>query len=563
MRNKTFFLTIISLCLMALTVKGDEKERMQWFKDAKLGVFIHYGIYAVDGIDESWSFFNGYISHKDYMKQLDGFTASNYDTDRWARLFKEAGAQYIIMTSKHHDGVALWESDTDHLNVVDHTPANRDLVTPFMNSMRDHGMKAGLYYSLIDWSYPNYPAFTRDSVRYHNDPERWEEFRLFMFKQLEEIADKFDPAVYWFDGDWEHSADEWHSSKIREMILNNNSSAIINDRLNEYGDYSTPEQGMPVAQPANKYWELCLTTNDSWGYQHQDVNYKTPYQVIWTFADCISKGGNLLLNVGPKEDGTIPKPQKEILKEMGRWTNKHKEAIYGTRKGIPKENFNGLSSTSADNKTIYLYIDYTPNIPIKIKGLKSEVKDIRVVGKDNNIDFNYNRNSKELSFKFAKELADEKLTVIAVDLEEEAKLETPSQTLAEDLIDKLKEDDRWYKKHKHVLQNAKEGISPIHYAGTTLLSKDEEILYLVVEGDPHGPVVIKGLNNKINRIWVAGHGSQLPHEVMGDIYWSSFPGTAYIDIPKRVQDEKATVIALLLEGKISLYSEEGHAIESN
>ncbi|HUH46771.1 MAG TPA: alpha-L-fucosidase, partial [Arenibacter sp.] len=203
--------------------------------------------------------------------------------------------------------------------------------------------------------------------------------------------------------------------------------------------YATPEQGMPITRPENEYWELCLTMNDSWGYQKNDHNYKTTDQIIGIFADVIGNGGNLLLDIGPKADGSIPEEQVAILEGLGRWTNKHKEAIYGTRSGIPKE----------------------------------------------------------------------------------------------------------------------------HFYGATTLSKDQTILYLFVEGNSGGEVVVRGLKNNINRIWVVGEGTKLSHQVIGKVYWSHYPGIKYIKLPEHVLDENMTVLALLLDGKVDLYREDGAVIESN
>ena len=161
----------------------------------------------------------------------------------------------------------------------------------------------GLYYSLLDWSHPDYPNHLRDVKRYENDEIRWQNFVRFNFGQIEEISKKYNPDLVWFDGDWEQSAERWKAKKIRELLLNNNPKVIINSRLQGYGDYDTPEQGVPVTPPDSKWWELCMTMNDSWGFQHNDHNYKTPGQVIQIFVDCISMGGNLLLDIGPKANG--------------------------------------------------------------------------------------------------------------------------------------------------------------------------------------------------------------------------------------------------------------------
>jgi len=355
-------------------------SKMQWFGDARLGIFIHWGIYAVNGIDESWSFFNGYISHEDYLKQLDGFTARNYDPEKWVDLIKESGAKYAVLTTKHHDGVALWDTQLGNLNVVDDTPAGRDLVEPFVKAMRKKGLKAGLYYSLPDWSYKDYPNKTRTEIRYDADEVRWRKFLNYYQGQLSELATRFNPDLYWFDGDWEFSAEQWQAEKVRNMLLKENPNTIINSRLGGEGDYATPEQGVPITRPASKYWELCMTMNNSWGFQGNDNDYKTPNQVIRIFIDCLNMGGNLLLDIGPKADGSIPQEQVNILKELGRWTSKHSEAIYATKAGLPAGHFYGPTTLSPKGDVLYLFLDQPPKHPIVIKGLKNKINRIRIVG---------------------------------------------------------------------------------------------------------------------------------------------------------------------------------------
>lgn len=355
-------------------------RRMQWFKDAKLGIFIHWGIYAVDGIDESWSFFNGYISHEDYLKQLRGFTAQKYDPQAWAALIKESGARYAVLTAKHHDGVALWDTKQNTLSIVKQTPAARDVIAPFMAGLRAQNLKAGLYFSLLDWSHPDYPNFTGRTKRYEQDSTRWQRFVQFNFGQLEELSSRYHPDLFWFDGDWEQSAEQWRAAEIRAKLLAANPNVIFNSRLQGYGDYATPEQGVPITRPKSEWWELCLTMNDSWGYQGNDKNYKTPNQIIRLFSDCLSNGGNLLLDIGPKADGTIPSEQVVILKELGRWTKKHSEAIYATHAGIAPNYFYGASTLSADSTVLYLFLPHRPNGPIALKGLKNAINRIRVVG---------------------------------------------------------------------------------------------------------------------------------------------------------------------------------------
>lgn len=356
-------------------------NKMQWFQDAKLGIFIHWGMYSVNGIGESWSFHNKEISYADYLKQMKGFTASKYNPDAWAALIKESGARYAVITTKHHDGMALWPTKQDHLNVMQ-TPAKRDLLRPFYEALDKYGVKRGAYFSLIDWSHPDYPAFLKDSDRYKiaDDPQRWKRFQNFFQSQIAEINTNYKPALWWFDGDWEHSAEEWQSEKVRNEILKTNPSAIMNGRLQGYGDYETPEQNFPVSRPKYNWWELCMTINNSWGWQPKDTAWKTPFEIITIFADVVSNGGNLLLDIGPRADGTIPQEEVHVLKELGKWNKKNEEAIFGTLPGMPQGHFYGPTTISKDSSILYLFLPAHQTENIMIKGLDNVIKDVQVVG---------------------------------------------------------------------------------------------------------------------------------------------------------------------------------------
>ncbi len=424
-------LLFLSTAAVCAQIKPQDTAKFKWFANAKLGIFIHWGIYSVNGIDESWSFYNNLISYEDYMQQLNGFTASKYKPKYWAKLIKQSGAKYAVITSKHHDGVALWDSKFSTLNVVKKTPAKRDLLKPLVKALRNEKLKVGLYYSLLDWSNPNYPNFKRNQKRYENDSVRWQKFVKFNLGQIGEIMDNYHPDLVWFDGDWEQSAEKWRAKEIRALLQQKNKKVIINSRLQGYGDYATPEQGLPITKPTDEYWELCMTMNDSWGYQPNDNNYKTPYQVIRLFTDVIAMGGNLLLDIGPKPDGTIPEKQQNILKELGEWTKKHESTIFNTQAGISRNYFSGPSTLSADKKTLYLF----------------------------------------------------------------------------------------------------------------------------VTGKPNGPIMLKGLQNKINTAWVVGKGTKLKTEVKMKAWWSKIPGVVFIDIPEYTLDKYITVIALSLDGQIQLFDD--------
>ena len=371
-----------SVCSQQVNSNNIE-DKMKWFEEAKLGIFIHWGIYSVNGISESWSFYNGYISHTDYMKQLDGFNAKNYDPKEWANLIAESGAKYTVITSKHHDGFALWDSKYGKLNSLESSKSKKDLLTPFVKEIREKGLKLGLYYSLPDWSYKDYTNHTNKIKRYsiQDKPERWQKFLNYRDNQLMELKSRYKPDLWWFDGDWEHNAIEWKSKELKTKLQKNFPNVIVNSRLNEFGDYETPEIGIPVYRPSSKYWELCMTINDSWGYQQNDNNYKTPLQVIDLFVDTLSKGGNLLLNISPKPNGKIPEKQKLILKELGKWSKKHDSAIYSTKKGIPYDHFYGPSTLSKDKKTLFLFLrDIPKDNQIVVKGISNKINRAYIVG---------------------------------------------------------------------------------------------------------------------------------------------------------------------------------------
>ena len=377
------------LCTFTSVAQKPARPELQWFADAKLGIFIHWGIYSVNGTDESWAFYNKKMPYADYMKQISGFTAKNYDPAVWADLIAKSGARYAVITTKHHDGVAMYDTRSPSLasnipprpSIVNGAPAKHDAIAPLFDELRERSIKCGAYYSLIDWSDYNYPAFTKDSSRYaiKDDPPRWQRFREFYQSQISEIATQLKPDLWWFDGDWEHSAEEWEAAKVRAMILEKNPMAIINGRLQGYGDYATPEQNIPVETPKAEAWELCMTIGDQWGWQPQDTNYKSTHDLIAIFADVVGHGGNLLLDIGPKEDGTIPPGQVKVLEEIGQWNAKHGEAIFGTRAGLPNGHFFGPSTLSADSTTLYLFLPHGVGGSAEIKGLDNKILSVEVL----------------------------------------------------------------------------------------------------------------------------------------------------------------------------------------
>ena len=613
MKGKFIGILSLGLILTAGSVSAQNQtsnaKKMEWFQDAKLGIFIHWGIYSVDGISESWAFFNNYINHENYMKQLNGFSASQYKPDEWVKLIKNSGAKYAVITTKHHDGVSLWDSKAEKATTIPkNSVAKKDVLTPFVSQLKNSGLKTGLYYSLPDWSHPYYDINTRTKKRYEikNDPQRWQNFINYYQTQLNELSTQYKPDLLWFDGDWEHSSDEWQAPKTLENLRKYNPEIIVNSRLNNHGDYETPEQGIPVVKPQSEYWELCYTMNDAWGYQTFDNNYKTPNMIVRTLADVMNMGGNLLLDIGPKADGTIPGQQVEILKDLARWTSKNSDAIYGTKQGLPFVNYKGKSAFSKDGKKLFLYLEEAKDF-VKMYGISSTPKSARILG-DNNAKVDVKNDGNEnFTVNFSNVNFDQDVTVVELSFNEKIKfnenikkgksslhqvLENPNTKsgtfeiaeelhsgnnifnnsgLTEDGLDmKIQKPSKtnpailnWISKHSEALYQTERGLPDGHFSGNTTLSKDRQTLYVFVEGIPTGPIALKGIKNGIARIRIVGEGSLLNHKTYNKLYWSSTPGIIYIDIPKERLDKNMTVIAVLLDKPIELYREKVGAIENN
>ncbi|MEK7411889.1 MAG: alpha-L-fucosidase, partial [Planctomycetota bacterium] len=347
----------------------------EWFKDAKFGIVIHWGIYSAGDTSESWAFFNGDLSYTDYMAQAATFTADKYDPIEWASLFADAGAQYAVLTTKHHDGFALWDTKLSKLNAKDASPAGRDLIGPYCDALRKKGLHVGLYFSHLDWSHLDYRSVWPVNAQHRKDaeavkpsgqpfaypvgraedPAGWQRFIQFHRGQLKELCTRYSPELLWFDGHWERDDVQWNFQELSDQLHTWSPGVILNNRMGKFGDYGTPEQSVPIQKPPG-VWEFCVTMNDSWGYNKKDRNIKSVRQCVRMLAECSGMGGNLLLDVGPKSDGTIPEDQVATLKGIGRWLKKHGEAIYGSVAGLPPGHFYGPSTMNKAGDVIYLVL---------------------------------------------------------------------------------------------------------------------------------------------------------------------------------------------------------------
>ena len=306
--------------------------RMKWFHDAHFGIFIHWGVYSVPARGE-WYMNQGKVPVAAYKAFAKDFTAAKYDPQAWAQLFEDAGAKYVVITAKHHDGFTMYDSQVSDWNAVKASAAGRDLLQPMAEAVRARGLKFGLYYSQSqDWvNLGGGKGNTRPWDEEQNKGLFDEYLKTIALPQVREILEKYHPSYLFFDT--EYSMTPERARPIFDLTCSY-PSLIINNRLGGgvLGDVGTPEQHI-ATDPFGRQFEVCMTINNSWGYNAGDLRWKTARQLIRNLSDITSKGGNYLLNVGPTSEGVIPQPEVERLQAMGKWLKTNGEAIYASGSG--------------------------------------------------------------------------------------------------------------------------------------------------------------------------------------------------------------------------------------
>ena len=364
--------------------------RMAWWREARFGLFIHWGIYSVPagqyegnevpGIGE-WIQLRAQIPVDRYAEYAKDFNPTSFDPDAWATMAKNAGMKYLVITSKHHDGFALFDSAASDFDVVDATPYDKDIIKQLSEACAKQGIKFGLYYSQCqDWHHPGGAAYAE-----HWDEKQNGDFDQYLdtvaIPQLREILNNYgELAVIWFDTPTDAMTPERAQRVLDE--LENHPNLIVNNRLGGgfAGDTETPEQFIPATgYPGGRDWETCMTMNDTWGYKSSDNNWKSTETLIRNLIDIASKGGNYLLNVGPKPDGTWPQESIDRLAEIGQWMNTHGEAIYGTTASpFRKLPFNGRATVKGND--LYLHVFDWSGAIVTLAGLENEVQSATAVG---------------------------------------------------------------------------------------------------------------------------------------------------------------------------------------
>jgi alpha-L-fucosidase len=373
--------------------------RMKWWREARFGLFIHWGLYSIPAGEwqgktnyGEWILEETHMPVSQYEKFAEQFNPVKFDASTWVRAAKAAGIKYIVITSKHHDGFGMFRSDlTDWC--VRRTPFQRDPLTELAAACKAEGIRFCLYHSIMDWHHPDWGIRRPwNDVAANAGPPDMDRYVAYMKGQLKELLTRYGPiGLLWFDGQWESPWTAERGVDLYNYVRGLQSDIIINNRVGKpvhtagggmaqtgaVGDYGTPEQTIPPAGfGPGVDWESCMTMNDHWGYNKFDEHWKSTQTLVRNLIDCASKGGNYLLNVGPTSEGLIPAPSVERLKEIGDWMRINGEAIYGTtaspfNKRLPW----GCTQKVAGNlTTLYLHVfDWPADGQLFVPGLKSKV----------------------------------------------------------------------------------------------------------------------------------------------------------------------------------------------
>lgn len=373
--------------------KAQRDSRMAWWREARFGLFIHWGIYAIPAGEwkgetqhGEWILQSAQIPVEEYENFAPQFNPVKFDAKEWVRIAKDAGMRYIVITSKHHDGFCLFDSKLTEYDVVDATPFKRDILKELADECHKQGISICWYHSIMDWHHPDYLP-RRGWEKRSAEEADFNRYIQYMKGQVKELVTNYgEIGVLWFDGEWESTWDGEKGKDLYWFVRSLKPQIIINNRVGKGrtgmagtyepetapGDFGTPEQEIP-ATGLGYDWETCMTMNDHWGYNKYDHNWKSTEDLLRMLIDITSKGGNFLLNVGPTSEGLFPQPCRERLAAMGKWLEIYDESIYGTTASLFERLDWGRSTTK--EKKIFLHVfDWPEDSKLRVPGLLSKAK---------------------------------------------------------------------------------------------------------------------------------------------------------------------------------------------
>jgi alpha-L-fucosidase len=417
-------------------IKNEKDAKMEWFREAKFGMFIHWGLYAIpDGEWKGervknfgeWIMLRGNIPSKDYEPLKDQFDPVYFDADQWVFLTKQAGMKYIAITTKHHDGFCLFDSKYTDYDIMS-PPFKRDIIKELADASRRHGLKFGVYYSIPDWYHPEFPA-EHNVNDFHGNPNSnadLEKYLKYMKNQITELFTNYGPISFlWFDGgasfdNMEQRSRLIHAHELVKFVHSLQPNCLINNRLGIPADYGTPEQTIPDTGLPGRDWETCMTMNNTWGYKWYDHKWKSSEKLVRNLVDIVSKGGNYLLNVGPEASGYIPQPSVERLTRIGKWTKVNGEAIYGTKPSpVTTPAWGRVTRKKLDGgiTRLYLHVFEWPNDnELKIDNISGQAVDAFLLSDKQRNSLNISTLDKQITVKVPKRAPDSIVSVVALDI---------------------------------------------------------------------------------------------------------------------------------------------------
>jgi alpha-L-fucosidase len=432
--------------------KGEKDQRMAWWREARFGMFIHWGLYAIPAGEwkgetrhAEWILTTAQIPVNEYEKFAPQFNPVKFNAREWVRMAREAGMRYIVITSKHHDGFCLFDSKLTDYDVMDATPFKKDIMKELDDECRKQGLKICWYHSIMDWHHPDYLP-RRNWERRSAEGANYDRYVEYMKGQVKELVTNYgEIGVLWFDGEWEHTWDSERGHDLYQYVRSLQPDIIINNRVGKgragmagtydpetaSGDFGTPEQEIP-ATGLSYDWETCMTMNNHWGYNKNDHNWKSKEDLIRKLVDIASKGGNFLLNVGPTSEGLFPQPSVERLRAMGEWMKINGESIYGTTASL----FSKLAwgrSTTKKNKLFLHVFDWPDGGQLNVPGLVSQANSVYpLADPQNRLDIRYANGSAVISV--FPEAPDPIVSVIVMEFEEEPEVVREPEIRAENDI---------------------------------------------------------------------------------------------------------------------------------
>jgi len=348
----------------------DRERRLRWFRATRFGMFIHWGLYAQLGRQE-WVMNRERIPLAEYEKLADTWKPRPNAARAWAKLAKQAGMRYMVMTTKHHEGFCLFNSELTDYCAPKKGPG-RDLVAEYVEAARAEGLRVGFYYSLMDWHHP-------DGARCKHDQAARRRFVDYIHGQVRELCTNYGKLdIMWYDVNWPLTAEEWESAKMNAMVRGLQPDIIINNRSGLDEDFGTPE-GHIVPEKGGRAWEACMTFHGSWGYANEAYKPMNTPDVLNMLREVASGGGNLLLNIGPKADGSVPAPSRQALEGVGEWMRQYGASIYDATDPFQQE-WQYLGTFTRKGNTLYFHCHVWPGSALAIGGLFCAVKSARLMG---------------------------------------------------------------------------------------------------------------------------------------------------------------------------------------